>query len=496
MEEKTINNEWRMPEDIEEIELPKFPIYAFANPIRAYIEAVAEELQVPIDMVATGVLTVISLCNQGKYLIEGKEGWKEPVNLYTLIIARPSERKSPTMVKITKPLVEYEKEENERRKNDIRNSKNLMEMYENKLKTLKNKYGRKNEDEQKIITQIQEINQEIDNLEVVNYLRLFVDDITPEALVSVMKENNEKIGMFSDEGGIFSTLAGRYSNNIPNIEIVLKAFNGTNVSVDRKGREPEKLNNPYLTILLFIQPIVLENMFQNNEFRGKGLCARFIYCYPKSKIGMRNINSKTVNRETEEQYKNIIKKLVQKDTKEAQILKLSEEAYMISQQFAERIEKGLREELKPIEEWVGKFHGLVLRIAANLHLVENIDNDNLIISEQTMEKAIEIGLYYLENAKKVYKIAGINEVAVKAKYMIKKLKEKHISGIQKKYDIFKATRKNGQDKIEDSEGAFEYLLENGYIRIKETEINIEQNKEVGRPHDILIELNPKVFGSN
>lgn len=485
------NEEWQMPEDIQEIELPKFPIYAFANPIRAYIEAVAEELQVPIDMVATGVLTVISLCNQGKYLIEGKEGWKEPVNLYTLIIARPSERKSPTMVKITKPLVEYEKEENERRKNDIRNSKNLMEMYENKLKTLKNTYGKKPTKEQDIITQIQELNQEMDNLEVVNYLRLFVDDITPEALVSVMKENNEKIGMFSDEGGIFSTLAGRYSNNIPNIEIVLKAFNGTNVNVDRKGREPEKLNNPYLTILLFIQPIVLENMFQNNEFRGKGLCARFIYCYPKSKVGMRNINSEPINKETEEEYKRIIKTLLQNDVKEPIILKLSPEAYILSQNFAENIEIKLREELKPIEEWGGKFHGLVLRIAANIHLVENIDNGNLIISEQIMEKAIEIGLYYLENAKKVYKIAGVNEVAVKAKDMIKKLKEKHISGIQKKHDIFRATRKKAQDKIEDSEEAFEYLLKNGYMRIIERE-----TEGKGRPCDILIELNPKVFNDN
>ena len=53
-------------------------------------------------MVATAVITTISLCNQGKYLIQGKEGWKEPVNLYSLIVARPSERKTPTMVKVVK----------------------------------------------------------------------------------------------------------------------------------------------------------------------------------------------------------------------------------------------------------------------------------------------------------------------------------------------------------------------------------------------------------
>lgn len=490
------NKEWRMPEELQEIQLSAFPIHCLPKVLKGYVEAVSEELQIPIAMVASGVLGVISVTNQGKYLVEGKEGWKEPVNLYILIIARPSERKSPTMVKIIKPLVEYEKEENERRKFDIRNSKDRMEMYENKLKNLKSSYGRKKEKEEDIAQQIEVLNQEIDKLEVVNYLRLFVDDITPEALVSVMKENNEKIGMFSDEGGIFSTLAGRYSNNIPNIEIVLKAFNGTSVSVDRKGRETEKLDNPYLTILLFVQPIVVENMFQNSEFRGKGLCARFLYCYPQSKVGTRNVNSKPMSKEIEEKYIKLIKELLQVEAKETKILKLSTEAYILSQNFAEDIEIKLGKELKPIEEWVGKFHGLVLRIAANLHIAENTDNDNLIISEQTMKEAIEIGLYYLENAKKVYKIAGVNEVAVKAKDMVKKLKEKHISGIQKKYDIFKATRKTAYDKIDDSEEAFEYLLKNEYMRIVEIETAIKQNKEKGRPSDILIELNPKIFNDS
>lgn len=490
------SNEWKLPKDLEEFPLPEFPIHTFENPLRAYIEEVTEELQVPTAMVATAVITTISLCNQGKYLIQGKEGWKEPVNLYSLIIARPSERKTPTMAKVVKPLVEYEKEENERRKFDIKNSKDRMELYQNKLKTLKNRYGKKGSKEQEIITEIEELNQEIDNLEVINYLRLFVDDVTPEALVSVMKENNERIGMFSDEGGIFSTLAGRYSNNIPNIEIVLKSFNGTSVKVDRKGREPENLDNPYLTILLFIQPIVLENVFQNNEFRGKGLCARFIYCYPQSLVGMRNMNSKPVSMEIEQEYVTCIKKLLQKEIKEPQILILSPEAYTISLEFAEDIEAKLRKEYKPIEEWVGKFHGLVLRIAANIHLIENLDNDNLIISEKTMLKAIEIGLYYLENTKKVYKIGGVDEIAIEAKRAIRKLKENKIFGIQKKHDIFRKIRKSADDKIEDYEEVFQYLLKNNYMKIKEVDTETEQKRTSGRRSDILMELNPLVFEDN
>ena len=41
---------------------------------KRYIEELAEELQVPVEMIGTGVLTVLALCNQGKYSVECKKG--------------------------------------------------------------------------------------------------------------------------------------------------------------------------------------------------------------------------------------------------------------------------------------------------------------------------------------------------------------------------------------------------------------------------------------
>lgn len=484
------NKEWQMPEELKKVKLPGYPIHSFPYNLKDYIEAVAEELQIPIDMVATSVLAAFALCNQGKYVVQGKVGWNEPVNLYAINIARPSERKSPTMAKVIKPIVEYEQEENERRRIDVMNSKERMEAYHNKLKYLKNKYGKDAKKDKEIEIEIEKVNEIIANYEVINYIRLTVDDITPEALVSVMAQNNEKMGIFSDEGGIFATLAGRYSNSIPNIEVILKAFNGTKVDVDRKGRETERLHNPYLTILLFVQPIVLNEVFANKEFRGRGLCARFLYCYPNSIVGTRNINSNPMPYEIEEKYNNIIKAMLQKKSNKVNILQLSPEAYNISQNFGAELEIKLKTELEEIEEWAGKFHGTVLRIAGNIHLVENVDNDNLIISEETMIKAIEIGLYYLENAKYVYNIMGEDEENVKAKRIIKILKGKKLKGDIKKYELFRAVRGTGIQEIKDIENPLNILIEKGYMRMKEEE---KQEKIVGRPADKIIELNPLVF---
>lgn len=478
--------EWKIPENLKEVSLPTFPINAMPEILKKYAEGVAEELQVPIDMVATGILATLALCNQGKYMVQGKEGWLEPVNLYTMNVARPSERKSPTLAKIIKCVNEYEKEENKKRVKKVKNNRDIKEMYENKLKNLK--LGGKKKDIELTKKEIEQINEILANYEELNFLRLLVDDTTSEALTSVMQQNDEKIGMFSSEGGIIATMAGRYNNNIANIDIFLKGYSGDRLIVDRKGRETEVLDSPLLTILLFVQPIVMEELFANDEFRRKGLCARFLYCYPKSKVGNRNVNSKPIEEEIENNYANIIKKLLEKETKEAEILTLSPEAYVLSQNFAEWIENGLREELEEIDEWVGKFHGNVLRIAGNLHIAE-MDNNNLIIPEKTIENAISIGLYYLEQSKYVHKIVGTDIENLKAKRIIETLIKKKVKGEINRHQLFRECRGKWIDKIDSIERPLQILEEEGYIRIK-----CQEAKEgVGRKPDYIIQLNPNIF---
>ena len=72
--------------------------------VKPYIEAVAESLQVPVDMIASFVLVVLSVCIQGKWFINVKPDWTESLNLYLVVVGRPSERKSPALKETTKPV--------------------------------------------------------------------------------------------------------------------------------------------------------------------------------------------------------------------------------------------------------------------------------------------------------------------------------------------------------------------------------------------------------
>ena len=82
------------------------------------------------------------------------------------------------------------------------------------------------------------IAQQIADFIEVTPLQLYVDDITPEKLVSVLAANNGRAAMISTEGGIFDTLAGAYSK-VVNIDVMLKGYSGDTIRVDRIGRDSE-----------------------------------------------------------------------------------------------------------------------------------------------------------------------------------------------------------------------------------------------------------------
>lgn len=107
--------------------------------------------------------------------------------------------------------------------------------------------------------------------------RLVADDITTEAAASLLAEQGGRLAVLSAEGGIFSTLAGRYSGGSPSLEVFLKGHAGDLLRVDRKGRPAEHIESPALTLGLALQPEVLRDIARIPGFRSRGLLARILY---------------------------------------------------------------------------------------------------------------------------------------------------------------------------------------------------------------------------
>ena len=76
--------------------------------------------------------------------------------------------------------------------------------------------------------------------------------------------------------------------------------------MDRKGRPPEYIRRPALTLGLMIQPQVLARIAANDEFRGRGFLARILYAFPVSKVGRRRIAPPSVDPKVEQDYDTLV----------------------------------------------------------------------------------------------------------------------------------------------------------------------------------------------
>ena len=159
---------------------------------------------------------------------------------------------------------------------------------------------------------------EIAKYEPIKPLRLFVDDVTSEKLTSVLAENKGCAAVVSAEGGIFDIISGLYSRNV-NIDVFLKGHSDDTIRVDRIGRASESIIHPALTMVLAVQPEVLNGLMSNNTFRGRGLTARFLYSMPKSTVGSRSFSTKPIPEGVRARYQALIETILSSDNEQEPI---------------------------------------------------------------------------------------------------------------------------------------------------------------------------------
>ena len=151
--------------------------------LRNMAASAAENLQVDPGMTAVAGLAVAALCVQGKYIINPKPGWVEPLNLYASVIARPSERKTPAQAVMTRPLYAFEKEENQRRAPLIDEYLMKRDVLKKKIFNMKEAAAKPTPKTGKAVSfdDITELQYELSDLEreAVKPLRLLADDTAP-----------------------------------------------------------------------------------------------------------------------------------------------------------------------------------------------------------------------------------------------------------------------------------------------------------------------------
>lgn len=475
---------------LDDVVLPAFPIDALPDVLKNYVSDVAESTQTPIDMAGVASLALMSIAMQPRYKVIGKADWEEQLSLYCMIVAEPSDRKSAVFNQIIKVIQSFEAEYNEHHSIDVLKSQEEHSSLEKKYKKATKDFesGKITKDE------YDEAFRKYSTHKVIKPISLTLDDVTSESSTNEIESQDGCIALVSSEGGIFDIISGSYTN-FPNIDIFLKGYSGDFIKVSRIGRPSLYVKNPRLTILLTVQPKVLEKVVNNGTFTGRGLSARFLYSVPKSLVGTRKFETKPIDFDNKKMFSDLIHEILKEPKTSTIYISLSNDAYSLLKDYYESFELRLATDLKDMGGWAGKLVGNILRISALITRARNIkydaflytpssdDSSEWIVQKEDMESSIKLGNYFLEHARYAFDFMDDNTTRKQALNFFEKLKAKKVSEIS----FREASRMSKfMNKKENATAVINLLTDYGYLREKQG---------TSRAHNkgTIYEVNPAIY---
>ncbi|MEP0918965.1 DUF3987 domain-containing protein [Leptolyngbya sp. DQ-M1] len=341
------------------------------------IEKTAIALPTAESWLITTLLPAIGSAVGGgqRLVVSPKSGYVVTPIFWSAIVAKSGRKKSPTQGAILKPLMELETDAFKRYKNAVQSYKNSV----------------KQEDpEQPPEAPVRE--------------RFVTNSSTPEGLARILSESPNILRYTDELRGLFSF--NQYKKVGDEEQFYLSLFNGEPVIVDRA--DPDKsivANRPCAGITGTIQSGVLEKLQSKLGFDdASGLMARFLFCCEDSPLGYLDLNDED---NSAQQLQIVLKELYGafRGMSDRDYL-LSSEAkkyfqhwqhYLIDLASAEA-HAGLAAVYPKIETYTARF-ALLLHVV-NAMFVDR--NPAVTISGETMEKAIVLAQYYLNQAKIIY----------------------------------------------------------------------------------------------
>lgn len=484
---------WEKPVPLDDLDhLPDFPIAELPDVLGDWATAESEATQTPVDLPAVLSLAVVSLLSAKRYEVEVRKGWREPMNTFWLVALGSGERKSAVFRSATLPVREHEQTLAEQFAREFPTCQARREIKERKYKQALERAS-KSEDSGDL-EQALHLAVEVDELVAPPAPRLFADDVTPERLAMLLAEHDGRMAVLSAEGGIFDTLAGRYSSGVPNIDVFLKGYSGDPLLVDRVRPPPIHVPAPALTAALTVQPHVIRCLTEARAFRGRGLLARFFFSLPRSRVGARDVSPPAVPDEVVEAYRSLCSRLVERfGDRVTTTIPLDEAAHEELMGFAKRYEQRLGPggDLEPIQDWACKLVGGVARVAGLLALAEAASTPggipaNLCISRILISRAIAIATYLVAHARAAFELMGADpsvEVAKELLCSIRRISQP----IFTKRDLYLRVR--GRDAFKTTaalDAPLSVLVAHSYIRA----LPAERRTSSGRPSSPSYERNP------
>lgn len=381
----------------EEAGLPEFRLSLLPVEAGNYIESVARSVDAPRDAAALVALGVIAAClSRRGVLCIGHQDHREVPALWFAVAMASGERKSAVQREVLAPLYERESELLKSYRLELALWETREAIRDQKKKRLTAACGQK-ENKTRAADEEELRNVEIDrrNDPRPSSPALTVANVTPEALLQIMAQQDGCAFLTTDEGGIFAQLADN-SSRVQNIDPFLHGYSGSAIDEARIGRGRTAIERAILNLCVMLQPPVLEAMWLNRHFRAKGFQARFLPVFPKSRVGTRRYQNRQIDPAAKAEWTAVVRSVY--DVAKGEVVYTIEgEALTVWTAFHDRIE-GLMAAGGPLAhmtDWASKLAGNVARIALVFHAIEARKTNSRQVTASAVGRAIELADTYL-----------------------------------------------------------------------------------------------------
>lgn len=482
-QKQRISFEEATPRPLEtEIERPRFPLEALPEPYRTYTINLAETMQVPMEMVGVSILAVLAGCLQGRYRVRARDKFEVPLCLYIQVVAEPGERKSPVFEEVVRPLKDIQAEMTRAFDAKWEDLEIELERCKGLKKKAEEDYVKHGDSEEgpAIKAEIKALNQRIRAIEAQAPPILYLDNATTEAMGMEVERNGGRMVVMSDEGDLISIISGVYTGGEKMIELVLKGHTGAAVRINRVGRKAIDIPSAHLTLLLMVQPVIVERIMRDETLRRRGLNARFLYTFPKSMVGDRNTaGAMAMDEGVERRYYEAVQTMFNRHVKPPEsvpVLALTDAAQSRFLQYEASFEHRLKGDLAGLQDWGNKLGGEMLRLIGILHCAKHPGSEVATpIATATVNEAYHLACYFAEYARIIYSIGGVDINMQTSRKVLGFIKE-HCMTSFTCYELFRK-RRFGCKKSEEMETYLNILQDYGYLKKVYTEM---QGREVER----------------
>ena len=475
---------------------PTFPVEVLPSWLGEYVAAVATATQTPPDLAGMLALAVLATAAAGAVEVQPRPGWREPLCLFVAVGMDAGTRKSSVFTALTQPVAEFEGQQAAAALPAITETATLRRIADQAAGSAEAAASKAPTDQQEQ-RQAEAIARaaEAANLIVPAVPRWLVDDATPEALAGLLATYG-RIALLSPEGDVFDQMAGRYNQTAgPNLGVYLKGHAGDLLKVDRRGRPPEYVQRPCLTIGLTVQPEVLQGLASRPGFRGRGLLARFLYSLPPSLVGRRQPGAPPVPQAVADRYTLELQALAASLTRPAgddpTVLCLDSRAGEQLLAFERDLEPRLAAgsgDLAHLAGWAAKL--ATCRLAALLHLAGHLrEGWAQSISRDTLTAAIRLADYLIEHARAVFDLMGADPRTDDARWLLDWITRTNQIQFSRR-DAHMATPRGRFPKATDLEPALSLLEEHRYLRRVDPEPTRDPHGR-GRPASPRFLVNPR-----